>query len=268
MYPNELFLGMTLYDVFLALGVISALMIFNYFSRKRGLEGKLHNFILVDTVLSVVLGYVSAVLVQELWNSLEKGKYELSGSSGATFLGGLLGGAAVFLSFYFIAGGFVFKDGLHKRRIASLLDIAAVCIPSAHAFGRIGCLSAGCCYGRKTTAWYGIKMVDLGYKVVPLQLFESIFLFGLFIVLFILCKKKIHGLLPIYMIVYGLWRIPIEFLRDDHRGNSFVSFLTPSQFVSVLLIVGGVALWFFLRAYWKKHSGKNIGKKLAAEKTN
>jgi len=258
MYPYELFLGITLYDVFLGIGVIASMVVFNYFSNYRRLEAKIHNIVLADAVVSVVLGYITSVFVQELWNSLDTGKYELSKNSGATFLGGLLGGAAVFLSFYFIVGAIVCKDGLHKKRVMSLFDVWATCIPVAHAFGRIGCLTAGCCYGRETDAWYGIYMVDLGKKVVPIQLFESIFLFCLFAFLFVLCRKKVHGLLPLYMIIYGAWRIPVELLRDDYRGSSFVKFLTPSQFVSVLLIIGGIVLWFLFRGYWKKHSADAV----------
>ena len=39
-------------------------------------------------------------------------------------------------------------------------------------------------------------------------------------------------------------------LRDDDRGQSFISFLTPSQLISILLIAGSVVLFIVLkRAY-------------------
>lgn len=46
-------------------------------------------------------------------------------------------------------------------------------------------------------------------------------------------------------VAYGVWRFAIEYLRDDPRGDSGISFLTPSQLSSVLLVVLGVALIFF-----------------------
>ena len=58
--------------------------------------------------------------------------------------------------------------------------------------------------------------------------------------------------MPLYCVGYGIWRFFIEFARADDRGNTFITFLTPSQLVAVLLIAVGVVyflLWFFK---WRK----------------
>lgn len=39
---------------------------------------------------------------------------------------------------------------------------------------------------------------------------------------------------------YGVWRFLLEFIRGDHRG-SFVEFLSPSQFWSIVLFLAGIA---------------------------
>ena len=44
------------------------------------------------------------------------------------------------------------------------------------------------------------------------------------------------------MITYACWRFVAEILRNDYRGATVVDFLTPSQLISVLLLVGGVVL--------------------------
>jgi prolipoprotein diacylglyceryltransferase len=49
---------------------------------------------------------------------------------------------------------------------------------------------------------------------------------------------------PIYVIAYGVWRFVIEYARADYRGNTFVSFLTPSQLVAVVLMIAGLVLAF------------------------
>jgi phosphatidylglycerol:prolipoprotein diacylglycerol transferase len=122
----------------------------------------------------------------------------------------------------------------------------------AHALGRLGCLMAGCCHGAYTDEWYGIYMPALNAKVVPLQLYEAIFLFALFALFVYRVLKNKSGNLPLYMALYGVWRFVIEFFRSDDRGETLVDFLSPSQFIALLMIVGAVALFFVQRYIVKK----------------
>jgi phosphatidylglycerol:prolipoprotein diacylglycerol transferase len=111
---------------------------------------------------------------------------------------------------------------------------------------------AGCCHGAKTEAWYGVYFVSYRVKAVPIQLFESIFLFVLFgLFCYRIIRKKSCNL-PLYMILYGTWRFCVEFLRGDDRGATIVSFLTPSQLIAVLMVLGSVALFFGERKLEKK----------------
>jgi phosphatidylglycerol:prolipoprotein diacylglycerol transferase len=127
--------------------------------------------------------------------------------------------------------------------------MVAVGIPLAHAFGRIGCFSYGCCYGRPTNSWIGILFPPdspagiLGTKVIPTQLVEASFLFVLFFILkFLNTHKKFNGqIISVYLISYGIFRFVIEFFRADPRGNVF--FLSISQFISIILIGLGIFLW-------------------------
>ena len=84
-------------------------------------------------------------------------------------------------------------------------------------------------------------MVGIG-KRIPVQLFEAIFLFllcGWLVIRY--CEGRRCGM-PLYMMLYGTWRFFAEYLRDDYRGNSLVSFLTPSQLISLVLAVAGLIL--------------------------
>ena len=213
MYPYEIFLGMDLYSILMAVGVIACMIFIRLQSDWRGLKAKLQNFYLINAVVAVVLGY-----------------------------GGLIGGTAMFIIIYFAVGHFLFKDKYHLPHLRTASDIAPACITVAHGFGRLGCLMAGCCYGARCDAWYGIKMVHLGYKVVPVQLFEALYLFGLSIIFLVMFKKGKKYLMPAYMMAYAVWRFVAEILRNDYRGATVVDFLTPSQFISVLLLAGGLLL--------------------------
>ena len=242
MYPYEIFLGMDLYTILFAVGVILCTVFIRLQSDWRGLRAGLQNLFLINTIAAVVLGYGCAVLLQAFYNFMANGKFEITDSTGATFYGGLIGGTALFIIIYYVAGHFLFKDRYHFQHLRTASDIAPACICIAHGFGRLGCLMAGCCYGAKCDAWYCIEMVNLGYKVVPVQLFEAIYLIGLSVVFLLLFKREKKYLMPAYMMAYALWRFVAEILRNDYRGETVVDFLTPSQFVSVLLLAGGLLL--------------------------
>ena len=242
MYPYEIILGMDLYSILISVGVIVCMIFIRLQADWRGLKAKLQNLILFNTIAAVVLGYGGAVLLQAFYNYMAKGKFEIVNSTGSTFYGGLIGGTAMFIIIYFVVGRFLYPDGYHARNFRTVSDLAPAAITVAHGFGRLGCLMAGCCYGAKCDAWYCIEMVQLGYKVVPVQLFEALFLFALSALLLILFKEGKKYEMPLYMIAYACWRFVAELLRNDYRGATVVDFLTPSQFISVLLLAGGLIL--------------------------
>ncbi len=254
MYPYDIILGMDLYDIFLACGVIFALVIARIFADRDRISSKLFNFIIIIGIIAIVVGYLSAVFVQAIYNWLDGEQFAISNETGATFFGGLTGGVVLFLVLYFAVGHIVFGNKENIRYFHRLLDIGAVSIACAHGFGRLGCLMAGCCHGQVTDQWYGIMHVYLNAKIVPLQLFESVFLLSLSVVLAILAYKKIAGGMAIYMILYGVWRFIIEYFRADDRGSTIVSFLSPSQLVSALLMLGSVGVWIYSMKAKNKYS--------------
>ena len=121
-----------------------------------------------------------------------------------------------------------------------------------HAFGRIGCLFAGCCYGMECETPISIvfpvgSAAPAGIPLLPTQILESVFLFLLcaFLV-WRLSKQKPFGTVSgWYMALYGAWRFTIEFFRNDERG--FVGALSTSQFISIFIIAGGIALLLLVK---------------------
>lgn len=258
MYPYEIIFGMNLYDIFLSVGVVSALIIARYFADRDKVSAKLFNFILLTGCFSIAIGYFSAVFTQAIYNWLDGEPFAISTTTGATFLGGLVGGVAIFLTCYFLVGHFLFREKENILYFPRLLDFAAVSITAAHGFGRLGCLMVGCCHGAETCEWYGIYHVDLGIKVVPIQLFEAIFLFTLCIILAILAYKKIPGTMSVYMLSYGIWRFIIENYRADDRGSTIVSFLTPSQLTAIILIIGSILVFIYTNIICKRKNSTGV----------
>lgn len=162
-----------------------------------------------------------------------------------------------------IAGGMVFYGGLYGGLLFGFLwarrmryplknmgDVFAVAIQLFHAFGRVGCYFAGCCFGME---WeYGISGRVLasgaveGVKRLPIQLIEAcalLVLFGVLLVLFF--KEKAHGrLICVYLISYAVLRFTLEFFRGDAIRGHFLM-LSTSQWISLLTLIG-VGLYIFL----------------------
>jgi len=263
MYPYPVFLGLTFYDIFICAGIIVCFLVFGWLADRHKVSRKIQNFAMMCGVVSVGLGYGSAVLFQALYNIKTLGRFEITKSTGATFYGGLIGGVAVFLTLFFGIGYFIFKDRSHAKAFFKIADSAVPGIVIAHSLGRVGCLFAGCCHGEVTRAWYGIEMYgNMGQaKYVPTQLFEAIFLLLLFGFLILRNMELKSFCLPMYLCIYSVWRFCIEFMRGDYRGHTFVEALSPSQLIACVLFALGIGVFFLERYIEKRLSAEDVNEK-------
>ena len=244
MFPHVTFLQLTLYDWFLVLAAISALVIARIYADKLHIRPRLQNYGILSAVAAILAGYGFAVLFQAVYNAVEEGTFSLGAETGATFYGGLIGGAGLYFALWFTLGRKLCGQDVFTH-FGDLLGIAACAIAFAHGVGRIGCLFAGCCYGVQTDSWLGIYLESVGEKVVPTQLIEAVFLFLLFALLtFMLFRvKRVNGMF-VYLTAYGAFRFLIEFWRDDGRG-ALIPGLSPSQVWSIVLFLLGAAMILF-----------------------
>jgi len=150
-----------------------------------------------------------------------------------------------FLDFW-TGGGFVFYGGfllsliflgvikiIYRKFDFNHLAPMVPALVFGHGIGRVGCFLAGCCYGKITTFFLGVKVQDQFRH--PTQLYEALFLFSLG---YFYVKTKLHPKqqVIIYFLSYGLFRFVLEFFRDD-RIRGFWILMTPSQWISLLLII-------------------------------
>lgn len=240
MYAKEIIFGIGLYEILFAAAIVAALVVFAKYTTKKGMPYKVQSFYLNISMAAIMAGYLSAFLFQAAYNYFESGEFVFKG---VTFLGGLVGGAAAFL-----IGYFAFAKPESKKYFPLSLEAAPCAIMLAHAIGRVGCFFAGCCHGIETDSVFGMVFPARGHgkAVYPTQLYESIFLFGMFALSTWLFFKDVKGNLPLYLVSYGVFRFLIEFIRGDDRGKFIISFLSPSQTQSLLLIVCGAVLYFFM----------------------
>ena len=184
-------------------------------------------YIIIGAIIGSRVGYL-LFNPSNLTNFLDIFKFW---EGGLSFHGGFIGG----LLFGFL---YIKKNNLNFWKIA---DVIAPSIPIAHAIGRIGCFLRGCCYGIETTLPWGIQ--HLGEIRHPTQIYSSIALFLIFIFLSKQkYKKSFNGSLFLtYIIIYGIFRFLIEFIRVEPR---ILLGLTGAQIVSIVLFV--IAIFIFL----------------------
>lgn len=257
MYPELFHIGeltVYTYGLMIALGLLGAVGLFRVLSTKFKLSEGTFNFYSTNVLISIILGFLFALLFQAVYDFIDSGFTDFS-FGGMTFMGGLVGGVACFL---IITA--VFAKGKVKTDFWKVANLMAPCIPLAHGFGRIGCFFAGCCYGKASDSFFAIKFPNIPYKVLPTQLFEAIFLFVLFGVLLMLLLryKRIDLLLLVYLFSYAVFRFIIEYFRGDYRG-SFIPGISPSQFQSIIMVIAAAALAVYIFRFDKvPFGGKTV----------
>lgn len=231
------------YGFFVFLGVLCAYFVCLKEARRQNLGKAVFSDIIFWTLAFSFIGarifYVSVEFKEFLQNPIGI----LFGRSGFVFYGGVVFGVIVL---YVLAR-------IYKVSFLKLADIIALGVPLAHAFGRLGCFSYGCCYGRPTNSVFGVLFPpespagSLGVKVIPTQLIAAFSLFLVFFILLFFKKyKKVDGqILVLYLVLYSVLRFIVEFFRGDPRGG--IGFLSLSQFISIVAITFALGLWLKIR---------------------
>ncbi|MDR0850898.1 MAG: prolipoprotein diacylglyceryl transferase [Clostridiales Family XIII bacterium] len=184
--------------------------------------------------IAPVLAYIvtNHLLTIGIINELLKGGY--------VFFGGLAGG---------IAGAYIYARQ-YKVDFWDLAETLTPGIPLVHAFGRIGCFCAGCCYGVPVDPPLGMLFNDSPITphdiyLLPIQLIESAFNFALFALIFVVSRKRRpkKDLLCLYLTVYSVGRFIIEFFRYDAARGALGALSTSQWICIVTLIVVAVILF-------------------------
>jgi phosphatidylglycerol:prolipoprotein diacylglycerol transferase len=158
--------------------------------------------------------------------------------SGGTFLFG-------FLAATLVVAGF----GIHYRISGwTMGDCGAPAFALGIAIGRLGCFAAGCDYGKPSHLPWSVTFtnpvagmisgVPLGIPLHPSQLYESLYEFGVFLLLMFLSRKprKPGFLIWTFAACYSTGRFFLEFLRGD-MDRGFWGPLSTSQWLSVFLLL-------------------------------
>ena len=221
------------YGIFIALAIVW-LVAWMTWQSKRGAR------ISYDTVFAAALvGIPSGVIISrllhviDLWDHYMQNPGEIIGAGGLTAYGAVLGASLGIWVYCRIA----------RVKIGYFFDLLAPAVIVAQAvIGRIGCTLNGCCFGDSCSLPWAITYTDptsLGFgvgAVHPTQVYEIIFGLICFVVLVKLKGrfKPAGSLYLIYLGLYSMWRIGIDFLRP---GTSFIFGLHQAQVIGIIVLL-------------------------------
>lgn len=123
-------------------------------------------------------------------------------------------------------------------------DSFAVPVAAAVAVGRLGCFSAGCCYGTPTTVPWAVVFPQIDpFPRHPTQLYESAFHLTCALILAIFFRQGLFQgqLIKLYIVAYAAYRFVSEFIRPEARQWQG---LTGYQLASVLIGLLFAWLWW------------------------
>ena len=198
-----------------------------------------------DLVINAALvGIPSGVIFSRLmhvidyWEEYIHNPGKIIGGDGLSIWGAVLGAAI---------GIWLYSRISKKFSFGHFADVISPGIILAQAIGRVGCTLNGCCYGKTTSVPWAIVYTNpstlgpLNMPVHPTQIYEIIYnliVFG--ILLFLRKRVKPDGsLFLIYLILYSIWRLGVDFIRD---GTSFLFGLHEAQVISIVVLAVCVPL--------------------------
>ncbi len=237
------------YGALVACAVVAALLLAMALARRTGLDPDRIWTLGLLAILSAIVGS-KLLLVFDNWSSFVASPRMLLSlptlQSGGVFLGGVLLAFVICIPYALRV----------KLPLLRTMDVIAPALALGQGIGRIGCLAAGCCYGRPTGSAWGLVFtsrfasrttgVPLGIPLYPTQIFESIAsLLICAALLFLLARRHQDGeVMAAWLFVYGMARFFIEFYRGDAgRGSVFHGVFTVTQLLAMLMVVLGGVVW-------------------------
>jgi phosphatidylglycerol:prolipoprotein diacylglycerol transferase len=247
MFPRLVHIGsfsLPTYGVLVALAFLAALWLASKFAQMRGIsKEKVVNLGVYCALVGMLGAKVLMIALDPEYRAhpLEVFSLETLQSAGIFFGGFIL--ALVFAYFY-----------MRRQQLPVLQtsDLFAPGVALGHGIGRLGCLAAGCCWGKPTHLPWGITFnnpdattgVPLGIPLHPTQLYEAL-AEGIICAILINRLMRPHRegqIIGLYLALYGAVRFGVEFLRAHDASNPFGGPFVLEQWISLVAIAAGVYL--------------------------
>ncbi|MBE5734837.1 MAG: prolipoprotein diacylglyceryl transferase [Clostridiales bacterium] len=219
-----------LYGVLIGVAFVLALV----FARKYCAYRDLNDELPYDLILWI---FPLSIIGARLYYCIFEGSFDMFfdiAKGGLAIYGGIIGGAI----------GLVLCCIIKKINPIKAMDVVAPVLILGQAIGRIGCYSAGCCYGadviNKGMQWFPIAYhVHGGWHYATFFWEFTLCVIGFFVLAWILRRFKNTGLVTFsYLFYYGVVRYFTESFRDQ-SAQLFIGDQPVSLWLSLILVVLG-----------------------------
>lgn len=236
MHPEFLKIGSFViywYGVLVAIGVLVGGLIFQRVSYRRGYPPELTSQLLFWIVIWGLIGGRLLHIAVHISYYYRHPFDIIRIRNGGLAIEGAVIAVLVFVIVY---------SKIRRFDLREMLDIIALSTPLGEAIGRLGCFLNGCCYGRPTEFFWGVKFPFSPDRLHPTQLYYSALYILLFLFLWKLYKKRLKAgiVFSCYILGFSLIRYLVDMLRGD-LSPTFIG-LYPTQVIAIFLFIMGV-IW-------------------------
>jgi phosphatidylglycerol:prolipoprotein diacylglycerol transferase len=210
--------------------------------RKKDLAGSI--------IISAIIGGIVGSKIYYLFQNLDQVRNDFFGTvfsgAGLIWYGGLIGG--------FLAVTW----WIRRKKLPFLLvaDLMGPLLLLGQGLGRVGCfLSGDGCYGPPSDVPWAMAfpngVVPTYENVHPTPLYDTLFLVGLFFLLWSVRKKnfKPGTIFGLFGVLMGIERFITEFWRTDPKF--IFGMISEAQLISIILILSGTLLILYVNKFRK-----------------
>ena len=245
MYPEIFHVSfLHTYGFLVAAAFLCGLWLASKLGKRDGLNPEAITNLGIYCALAAIIGAkVMMLIVDERYRQHPAEIFSLDTlQAGGVFYGGLIG--ALLVSWWYMR-----KTQLPLWRTA---DVFAPAIALGHGIGRLGCFSAGCCWGVECHLPWAVTFTDpaaqstgvpLNVPLHPTQLYEAFAEFAIAAILYRQVTKSHRpgAIIGLYLMLYSTARFIVEFFRNHEQGNLWGTPFDTSQWISLVLF--GLGLW-------------------------
>ena len=260
--------GELYYSIARSAAIFLAAVVTFYAGIARGYQKSTWSLIILTGLIFYVLGEKLTTYSPDQWVSIFTG-FDFPVTRRRTYLGGVIG-----LTF----GLLLAKTWLRFKQ--PVMDNYAIALPLSMSVSRIGCLSAGCCFGTPTTLPWGIRYSShtlafqthqmkgligtedhFSLPIHPVQFYE---LAGCLIISWVVWRTrkqwKVSGDLFLFSaLCYALLRFLVEFFRDPFSNLMLADSFHGLKGIQVVLLFVMVACLITLVVREKRNRPSPVG---------
>jgi len=240
------------YGLLLTVGFFLALALAQRLGRSEGLPSESISDLAITLLLAGVIGSKLLMVIVDLANGVRFAEVLDLGylRAGGAIHGGIIGATLAFF----------WRVKRLKLPLAKTLDCMTPAVALGQAIGRLGCFSAGCCYGTVSNLPWAVTFTDpnaqnlsgtpLAMPLHPVQLYTFVANLLVMTSLLVIRKhRRFSGQVSgCYFILEGIGRMVTEHWRGDlDRGFMMgIPWLSTGRLTSSLFILfgAGLLLWF------------------------